>query len=408
MTTGYDTEFSDGPAIGQTISTLVDVESLTNGQYMALTGTDSLKTILGTLLQNIWPVGVTAATIRTAAANTTGTDFVAASPNFFVKLATDGTAALQYSSTGATWSQTSLVTPASFSPRSVYFTNRWIALGGAQGIAATTGDNPNSTWSAITHGGSNAGQGLNTHQLAYSSSLALSIILDAGGVYSLANAGSSTTSLTMPSSPTRNAVVWDGTYFVIGTSTAGLIQRSTTGASSSFADVYSSNIPAIQDMASDGNGTIVATSSSTPGYYYVSKDHGDTWSRYLIPAEIFTTLTASDAPTAGVAYSRVSYANGKFWLTSQSTHHAAVIQAANPAMVAVEPVGARGITHTAINIIAYKGGTYVATNGTGSVSNCISFTEDTTKFRRPGTFRSNAGGSFNGAMLNYTEYMRVR
>lgn len=387
-----------------------NLDAFNKPRWMALDGGDSPITILGDTMKKRWPAGVFTSTARTLAAIPAAA-VIAASPTYFVASAVAGVAAAQFSTDGATYAQTSLVSPASTQVNCLLFTTgastpRWVfGCSGTTTCCVTTGDNPGSTWTACT------GNFTTTlrYGLCHSPSLDLTLLIpDAAGaaVYTMPGTNTTFTSRAVTSA-TKLGGVWDGYYFVVITSTVGLIQRSATG-TSGWADVYSSTLPSnIIGISSDGVGTIVVTSNDTTlgGCVYVSKDSGASWKRIWLPVEINAVLNTSGAAQQNSAQD-ISFANGKFFIgvTNSTTTEAYNLISITGLFWVVEPIGKRGVAATNVKSIAWKSNVY-ASVANATATTALSHTEDTTQFRRPSSFR---GASTFVSALAYQEYMKVR
>ncbi len=409
-------EFAPGLPLGWVVQSPLPLEQLSvdysnKPQYIALDGSDSPIGMLDDALKKIWPCGVFTTANRVLNAAPSVNPAVAASPTYFAAAAVAGTAGVQYSTDGATWSVTSAVTPAGQACHCIIFTTgastpRWITAGTSTGgtPACTTGDNPNSTWTACTGGGADSTL---FHSLAHSPQLDLTVFCPHAAGTSLYTMPGTTTTFTTrtASSQTKKGVCWDGTYFVVITTTAGLVQRSSDG--TTWTDVKTTNIPTtLSDIISDGNGTIVAAgTNATNGCVYVSKDSGNTWKRVYLPSEAYLSATASDAITAN-AFSMLSYANGKFFVCGTlATGYTFAWVSKDGIFWVYEPIGRRGVSGAQFQQVAWKANVYV---GLTTTTSSLSATEDVSQFRRPCSVRGLTTTALPQLPLAYQEYMKVR
>lgn len=415
MTTGHSSEFLNSVDIGRSVASKTDLEVLSNGLYMREDGSTRLRADINGGLSAILPLGVFTSTSRTLAAAPAAA-CIAASPLNVVASAVAGTTAMQYTTNISSWIQTSLVTPASTQVNSLIWAgSRFIAgVSGSAQPLVTTGDNPGSTWTVTT----GATTTTLTQGLAYSASLGLTVMVTDGAstsCYTLADAATAWSTRTKTSS-TPVAVVWTGTYFVIFTTTVGLIQYSADG--TTWTDMYVTFSGAGQlgadwwqagnGFASDGAGTIVTSVfNSNNGflncYFAVSNDHGANWSVIPIPYE--TSRAVATLPKV----TKVQYLNAKFiaHVASSGAVNATgwILGSKTGKYWALEPVGQRGIADTAFKALTYFSSTYVGINTATTAA--LSASEASTNFRIPATIYGNPN-STAGLLPGDQMYMRVK
>lgn len=372
----------DSMPVGSVIQSAINLEKIAGGRWMPCSGRDIFRTAVSPDFSDQYPAGVFTSTARTLAAAPASYYSTAATPTYFVIPAATGTAAMQYSSDGATWSQASLVTPASTTVNSIIWTGvRLIAAvsGSAQPIV-TTGDNPGSTWTVTTGGTTSTLK----WALAYSSSLAMTVMAtDAAStsIYTLADGATAWSARTKTSS-TPLGVTWTGSRFICVTATASLpMQYSTDGINwtdsglGSFTRSFESQ--SIKGIASDGNGTVVV---GLDDYVLVSSDHGSAWERVYLPFDLHRVASELSAAVT-VSITNIQYVNGRF-VVSMHAGTGAIKNAFSKdgKTWQVETVGNRCISPTFVAALAYKGGVYIGINPSTAA---LSATEDMGKLRLP-------------------------
>lgn len=375
--------------VGSVIQSALNLEKTTGGRWLQLDGRYILRSSVAPEFSAQYPIGVFTSTNRTLAAAPGVYYTGAASSTYFVIPATTGTACMQYSTDGATWSQTSLVTPASCQSSCIIWTgSRFIAStnGTAAGPICTTGDNPNSTWTQTTNAAVNTS---GSQTLCYSPSLALTVYhtgATSTSIYTLADGATSWVARTKTSSGT-NGICWTGSRFVMNTSTPGcMIQYSTDGINwidSKIADTTSA--ASIAQLASDGNGTVVGVLTDS---FLVSLDHGDNWRRIFPPAEAIRGSLNDISSGATSTYNTVSYINGMF--VSNGAHYKTLWSKDGMNWMISSP-GVNALTQCTTYFLIYKAGIYTGINA--SLTTTWSATEDTSKFRLPNALLNRGNGS---------------
>ncbi|WP_409482637.1 hypothetical protein [Noviherbaspirillum sp. ST 5-3] len=384
---------SDSFPVGTIINA---VNSISDAKWLRCDGSDKNRADYPDL-SALFPANVFTATARTLAATPNNKQAIAADSTYFVAGAASGTTAMQYSTDGATWSQTSLVTPASTVVNSlIYAGSRFIAgvSGSAQPLVAA---NPASTWTVTTGGTTTTlSQGL-----AYASSLAQTLLIpDAAGtsVYTLADGATAWTAQTVPST-TKYGGCWTGQKYIV-LSSLGLLASSdgVTWALTYPTSIQQSSF-ATSSIASDGNGTVVifysSGASAKGSAILVSSDHGATWTQILTPAE-FLALSGVLA---------VTYINGKFFITCQNEF--ILVSDSTGLKWSAEPLGMRGIAKLPVRSIAYKAGVYLALQNGGNTS-ALSATENTAKFRLPASQLREYASSSPVMSLSGQEYIKAK
>lgn len=227
-----------------------------------------------------FPVGTLTGTARTQIYSSNRQ--VAASPTYFVASTGSSPQSMQYSTDGATWGTTSLVTPNDTVTRVIWAGSRFVALMTSNQPVVTTSDNPNSTWTNTTSG--LATVAATTCGLAYSPTLGLTVTHSAEAVYTLADGATAWVSRGGVAPAGANGVVWTGTRFIIpGGSGSGLMAVSTDGITWANKRIPGMTFPTgVQSiLASNGSGVVVLSQSNAAPK--VSTDHGATWRDAVIP-----------------------------------------------------------------------------------------------------------------------------
>lgn len=353
----YSTKYSGGVALG----TIVQGYGLAEPTYAACDGRPLARASYPRL-STLFPFGRFTGTVRTMATSPTGYS-VAASPNYFVASANSSatTNAIQYSADGAAWSQASVVTP-SFVTNSVIFAgSRWVASGpfGAN-LMFTSGDNPNSNWTATT--GITAG-GVFRCGLAYGATQGRVIAVSNSSsttLCALDNGSTVAVAKTAPTSKARVGICHSGTKFII-LNPDTTITTSSDAASSVWTDEpLPELVPATGSIASNGAGVVVISGAASG--LLVSTDHGATWVKTAIPGvppsatwQVHYSGDRFFVPTTlGVAMSL----DGKFWFLELQ-----LVQARVDA-----------------SMFAKKGSAFVQIQAS---TTAYSFTESTTHFNAP-------------------------
>lgn len=317
-------QFGGGVALG----TIVQGYGLAEPSYTSCDGGARLRTTYPRL-STLFPIGVLTGTVRTLPVNPPNFA-LAASPNYFVA-STNGSAvttAIQYTADGATWSQTSVVTPSVVVTCLLYAGTRWVAgcAATAQPIV-TTGDNPNSTWVTTSSGPNSV---LARSGMAYSPVNARVVAFAAGNsttVYTL-DAGSTTwVSRTTPTQD-RAGICFTGSRFITLAVNAATISASNDGATGWADEALPEPTSASQGaIASNGAGVVVISGVSSG--LLLSFDHGVTFNKASIPgvpaSDTWKVQYSGDrffVPTAlGVAMSL----DGKAWFLEPQLVQARVV-----------------------------------------------------------------------------------
>lgn len=348
----FSSKFGGGLALG----TVVQGINLSEPEYVPCDGRPLARASYARLA-TLFPFGKLTGTVR-ALVETPFNDCVAASPTYLVAAAASGSSAVQYSADGVTWSKTGVATPSMAVNSLIFAGTRWIATGNS-GLApvVTSGDNPDSTWTALTGG---TPGGVVRYGVAYSAALGRAAFLTQGAstaIHTLENGATALVARTA-SSQTRSGICWSGSQFVtpngatISTSADGI-----TWADAPLPEAASSTA----GIASNGAGAVVI-SGVTSGLL-VSQDHGATWAVAAIPgvpADSFWQVYYSGdrffvPTTRGVAMSL----DGRAWFLE-------------PQLIQLRATA---------TMFAKKGGAFVQTQASSTVA--YSFAESATEFNAP-------------------------
>lgn len=272
----YSTKYSGGVALG----TIVQGYGLAEPTYVAADGRPLARASYPRL-SAIFPIGRFTGTVRSLAV-ISAYAIVAASPNYFV--ATVGSSAttvpFQYSGDGVTYTNASVLAPSMTINSVIFAGTRWLASGAAGSAPlATTGDNPNSTWAALT--GSAVG-GVQRYGIAYSPSLGRAAFVPAGSastIQTLENGATAVVARTLPSAQTRSGICWSGAYFI--TLNGASISRSPDGITGWVDEPLPEASSGSGGITSNGAGVVVI--SGVASGLLVSFDHGATFNRVAIP-----------------------------------------------------------------------------------------------------------------------------
>ena len=250
-------------------------------------------------LSALFPIGALTGTVRTQIAS--NNKQVAASPTYFVASTGASVQSMQYSTDGATWATTSLVTINDTVSRVIWAGSRFVAMMTGQQPVVTTGDNPNSTWTNTINGPGAATA--TTCGLAYSPTLGLTVSHSAANVYTLADGSTTWVSRGAVAPTGANGVVWTGTRFIIPGNGTGSSRVSTDGITWANESIPSMNFtPGVQNvLASNGSGVVVL--SQVNAAPKVSTDHGATWRDTVIPGWRISNAS-------------VNYSGDRFFLSS--------------------------------------------------------------------------------------------
>lgn len=348
----FSSQFGCGLALG----TVVQGVGLAAPEYVPCDGRPLARASYARLA-TLFPFGKLTGTVR-ALVETPTNYCVAASPTYLVAAADTASSAVQYSADGVTWSKTGVATPSMAVNSLLFAGGRWIATGNfGSVVAVTSGDNPNSTWTALTGG---APGGVVRYGVAYSAALGRAAFLTSGAspaIHTLENGATALVARTA-SSQTRSGICWSGSQFVtlngatISTSADGI-----TWADAPLPEAASSTA----GIASNGAGAVVI-SGVTSGLL-VSQDHGATWAVAAIPGvpadsawQVYYSGDRFFVPTTrGVAMSL----DGRAWFLEPQ-----LIQLCATA-----------------TMFAKKGGAFVQTQTGSTVA--YSFAESATEFNAP-------------------------
>lgn len=396
----------DAQPVGAVVQSPINLETATNGQWIALDGRDVIRNAYPEL-SPYFPAGVFTGTNRslngapvvTAIAADT-TNFLAANPA--------GTTPIQASSNGVSWVTDGGATwAAATSPASIIVAGTRYVMAGSGGdltqpYVSNTGQTAanqcvKANWTVTSGGatpittliqglayGSTANAGSGRTVLCRDPSLAT-----ASGLFYMDDGATAWNACSGGSTATRAGICWTGQKFFVLTSTQNA-QISSDGATFSDTQVpyaYGTRI------ASDGNGTIVITlNTANCGAVLVSKDHGASWRKSFLPTEV---------PVPTDSFARLNYVNNKFIYTTNSGN---AFMSSDGLSWVVEPYENRAaFTGNNRRSIAYKAGVYV---GIETGANATSWTEDLSKFRVIAAVRTATDLMLNGAISN--TYIKAR
>ncbi|MBI3103247.1 MAG: hypothetical protein HYY98_17095 [Burkholderiales bacterium] len=347
----FSSQFGGGLALG----TVVQGVGLAAPEYVACDGR-ILSRASYARLATLFPFGKLTGTVRALVESSTNY-CIAASPNYLVAAAATAASAVQYSTDGASWSKTGVVTPSMAVSSLIFAGSRWIATGGAgTAPAVTTGDNPNSTWAALTGG---TPSGVVRYGVAYSAALGRAALISASGstIHTLENGATALVARTA-SSQARSGICHTGTQFItlngatISTSADGI-----TWADAPLPEAASSTA----GIASNGAGGVVI--SGVGSGLLVSQDHGANWAVAAIPGV--------PADSAWQVY----YSGDRFFVPT--TRGVAMSLDGRAWFLEPQPIQLRATA----TMFAKKGGAFLQTQTGSTVA--YSFAESATEFNAP-------------------------
>lgn len=275
----FSTQFSGG---GVPLGGVVQGYGLTEPMYVRRDGR-ALSRAAYPRLSTKFPFGRLTGTIRTLPNTPTGYS-VAASPTYFVAPTSANNPGIQYSTDGATWSSASVSMPSSSVATLIWAGTRFCAVNTNTTVPyVTTGDNPNSVWTATTGGFNSVPSGL-LNLLAYGSTPGRIVCVSGGGstsVQTLDNGSTAWVSRSGLVSLNRRGVCWSGQKFVIVCENAAVVSSSTDGITWAESQIPEAIAASSGDIASNGAGVIVMTGAASG--LWVSTDHGATWCPVGIP-----------------------------------------------------------------------------------------------------------------------------
>ncbi len=397
--------------IGSVIQSPINLEAMTNGQWIALDGRDCNRSDYP-LLSPYFPAGVFTSTVRTLDKAPQTVNIAASATHLVVpSVANTNEPCLQYSTDGASWitqaswqataanvtsviyagSRFVAVCSATVMPR--VFTDPSAALTATTGSVATTSSLHGLAYGPTANGG--AGRTVCVKDGALATASAIFYMNDGSTAWSAASGGSSCN---------RVAVCWTGQKFIAvvsaGTDAQVMVQTSSDGAawSDQFLPFQASGVS--NSIASDGNGTVVIPivikiDGNTVGGVITSKDHGATWRFIKGPQDGYWLRP-----------DRVFYLNGKFiGITSGSAYPLQTFSSDGIGWT-VDAMFLRGmgnVSYYGISALAIKGGVYY---GVGTQNTGYSATEDMSKFKLRTDV--NYGSPTGGVNITFQQYMKVR
>lgn len=350
----FSSQFGGGLALG----TVVQGINLAAPEYVPCDGRPLARASYARLAE-LFPFGKLTGTVR-ALVESPANYCIAASPTYLVAAASTAApeSAVQYSTDGATWSKSGVATPFMGVNSLLFAGGRWIATGNfGSAPIVTSGDNPNSTWTALTGG---TPGGVVRYGVAYSEALGRAAFLTSGAtpaIHTLENGATALVARTA-SSQTRSGICWSGSQFVtlngatISTSADGI-----TWADAPLPEAASSTA----GIASNGAGAVVI--SGVGSGLLLSQDHGATWAVAAIPGlpadsawQVYYSGDRFFVPTTrGVAMSL----DGREWFLE-------------PQLIQLRSTA---------TMFAKKGGAFVQTQADSTVA--YSFAESATEFNAP-------------------------
>ena len=386
----YKVNYDTAP-VGSVIQSPINLETVTNGKWIALDGRDCNRGAYPEL-SPYFPAGVFTSTARTLNTTPQGSVIAADSTNFACLSALTGTQCVQASADGITWTGNggfSGAFPTGVSSL-IVAGSRWVLASttGALAVIATGGTAASfvngANWTVCT--GFTTGTTL-TQGLAYGSTAnagAGRTVVCKNGADTTANSlfymndgATAWNACSGGSTKDRKSSCWTGQRFM-AFAIDGTYQYSTDGATfvDAFLPVFGTGASAYgYSCASDGNGTVVITGTGVNAAYgmpiLVSKDHGVTW-RSVVVYVPFTPSTT--APAA-------SFVNGRFVLSPTLTGADWMLMSSDGYGWQLDSVSFRGagVSVFANGAIAYKAGTYCGIIS-GSTS-AATWTEDMSKFK---------------------------
>ena len=354
-----------------------------NGKWIALDGRDCNRSDYPEL-SPYFPVGVFTSTARTLA-GAPAYATIAADDTNYLATGVAGTATLQASADGVTWTASSTWGASTSWASIIRAGTRWVIAGSGgdatapyvQNVNATAANTvPKANWTATTGGTTTT----LTQGLAYSPSLGRTVLCKNGslatasGLFYLNDASTTWNACSGGSTMDRKGVCWTGQAFVTisNASDSNIIQTSSDGMT--FSDAYINQKGNAVSITSDGNGTVVvyvtaAGLSNSKGYgFIVSKDHGSTW-------------CFVDAITSDLYYPVpvIWYVNGKFIAAGTGV----TLMSSDGLTWINEPVAMRGKLFVTMGIggQAYKNGVYCFVEAGNTAA--ITAVESNAKFHLP-------------------------
>jgi hypothetical protein len=411
----FDTSVNyDAMPIGSVLQSPINLEKVTDGKWIALDGRDMNRSDAPELAPH-FPAGVFTSTARTlarapaAAVITVGTH---TGGTAFVAGGLAGVQPLQASDDGVSWVDPSSTWAASTQWNSVIWANNRLVMAGSGGDAATPYVSViGAAISAATLIGKGGGNTVATtggttttltQGLAYSPTLGRTVLIPNGAgttIYTLDDGATAWTSRSHTTSRTKAGVVWTGSKYVVPcTDNYSYVLSSSDGitwAETALQHPLSSVGSVDCAFASDGNGTVViANYAGASAWFVVSKDHGSTWRKVVLP---MTANMLSATGLLGVPGGNVRYVNDKFIYSYDSfTPH---FSTDGLSWIPMNPNrGAGGVYFRAW---AFKSGVYCSITPTGTAAN--TYTEDLSKFCLPLDAPNFASNSANGTNFNGTQ-----
>lgn len=365
----YSSQFGGGLALGSIVQGI----GLAEPQYVRCDGRPVLRASYPRLAA-LFPIGRLTGTVRTLASAPNAVQ-AAVSPTYFVAAAGAGTACVQYSADGAAWSTASVsIAGGGTIGGLIWAGSRFVVVfANTTPPAVTTGDNPNSTWTATT-GGFNSVTSSGQSILAYSPSLGRVVSVPGAGstsVQTLENESTTWVSRSGLLSLARRSVCWTGSKFIIQIDASAQVSTSSDGIT--WAESATPEAPTAGQGGIASNGAGVAVIAGVPTGLLVSTDHGATWVPVAIPG-----VAASDAW-------RISYSGDRFFVGTA----AGVAMSLNGLdwFIDSHAVQARVVA----SVFAKKGSAFAQIQS--GTATAYSFTESATEFAAPNLRAASPGPS---------------
>lgn len=277
-------QFGGGASLGSTAKGF----GMSEPQYVRADGR-ALTRAAYPRLATKFPIGRLTGTIRTLPNVPTGYS-VAASPTYFVAPTSANNPGVQYSTDGAAWSSVSVSMPSSSVAVVAWMGTRFCALNTtAVAPFVTSGDNPNSGWTATSGGYNSVPAGL-LNLLAYGSTPGRIVSVSGAAstnVNTLDNGSTTWTNRTGLTSLNRRGVCWSGQKFFVVCENAAVVSSSTDGITWAESQIPEAIAASSGDIASNGAGVIVMPGAASG--LWVSTDHGVTWCPVGIPGVASST-----------------------------------------------------------------------------------------------------------------------
>ncbi len=413
----FDYSLAANFPVGAVLQSPINLETLTGGLWVAMDGRDAIRTQFVELAQN-FSGGVFTTTTRTLNA-TPAVGIVAADTVNFAVAGAAGTAALQTSADGITWTGGTNWTASTQVASLIVAGTRWIvatSAGALQPLVINTGGTAAalanmSNWTATT----SAAQTTLLQGLAYGSTanagagrtvMVKNGATDNTGFYYLNDGSTAWTNVGAGGNTvTKSGIAWTGLKYIVPCTDAySVVLTSTDGNTWTQSNIPFALCNGYRAIASDGNGTvIIAFSIASIWFFIVSKDHGTTWRKIQVSQTARVDTSGNGTLVSGAQANWLQFINGKFVFTPLMVTNSApmVLISADGLVWSEEPLVDRGSVNL-ISAMAWKANVYCGINsavGTGS----ITATEDMSKFRMPETpgMKATSNGGGDSPFMSY-------